>query len=173
MNLMIHIEPLHSLRLLDLKLQVVNTSSTQEPQESVINVIKVQLQNLENKLFSKILAFKSYFMDEILSLKDQIKAFKINGNVQELSIEKSENLILLRERVKYLESENNFLKDGIFNKQKLIARLLENDNKLVDQQFHHVPVQYIQFNQSGSVNGSRSPNDRKYKPVDNNSPRLN
>ena len=81
MNLMIHIEPLHSLRLLDLKLQVVNTSSTQEPQESVINVIKVQLQNLENKLFSKILAFKSYFMDEILSLKDQIKAFKINGNV--------------------------------------------------------------------------------------------
>ena len=112
-------------------------------------------------------------MDEILSLKDQIKAFKINGNVQELSIEKSENLILLRARVKYLESENNFLKDGIFNKQKLIARLLENDNKLVDQQFHHVPVQYIQFNQSGSVNGSRSPNDRKYKPVDNNSPRLN
>ena len=108
-------------------------------------------------------------MDEILSLKDQIKAFKINGNVQELSIEKSENLILLRARVKYLESENNFLKDGIFNKQKLIARLLENDNKLVDQQFHHVPVQYIQFNQSGSVNGSRSPNDRKYKPVDNNS----
>ena len=169
MNLMIHIKPLHSLRLLDLKLQVVNTSSTQEPQESVINVIKVQLQNLENKLFSKILAFKSYFMDEILSLKDQIKAFKIDGNVQELSIEKSENLILLRERVKYLESENNFLKDGIFNKQKLIARLLENDNKLVDQQFHHVPVQYIQFNQSGSVNGSRSPNDRKYKPVDNNS----
>ena len=81
MNLMIHIEPLHSLRLLDLKLQVVNTSSTQEPQESVINVIKVQLQNLENKLFSKILALKSYFMDEILSLKDQIKAFKINGNV--------------------------------------------------------------------------------------------
>ena len=78
---MIHIEPLHSLRLLDLKLQVVNTSSTQEPQESVINVIKVQLQNLENKLFSKILALKSYFMDEILSLKDQIKAFKINGNV--------------------------------------------------------------------------------------------
>ena len=123
MNLMIQIKPLHFLRLLDLKLQVVNTSSTQEPQESVINVIKVQLQNLENKLFSKILAFKSYFMDEILSLKDQIKAFKINGNVLELSIEKSENLILLRERVKYLESENNFLKDGIFNKRKRIARL--------------------------------------------------
>ena len=78
-------------------------------------------------------------------------------------------MILLRERVKYLESENNFLKDGIFNKQKLIARLLENDNKLVDQQFHHVPVQSIQFNQSGSVNGSRSPNGRKYKPVDNSS----
>ena len=96
--------------------QVVNMSTTQEPKESDINVTKGQLQNLENKLVGKILAFKSYFMDEILSLKDQIKDYKINDNVQELSIEKSEDLILLRERVKYLESENNFLKDDIFNK---------------------------------------------------------
>ena len=64
-------------------------------------------------------------MDEILSLKDQIKDYKVNDNVQELSIKKSKNLILLRERVKYLESENKFLKDDIFNKQKLIDKLLE------------------------------------------------
>ena len=94
--------------------------TTQEPQESDINVTKVQLQSLENKLLGKILAFKSYFMDEILSLKNQIKAYKINDNGLELSTEKSEDLILLRERVKYLESENKFLKDGIFNKQKCI-----------------------------------------------------
>ena len=50
--------------------QVVNMSTTQEPQESDINVTKVQLQSLENKSFGKILAFKSYFMDKILSLKD-------------------------------------------------------------------------------------------------------
>ena len=100
--------------------QVVNMSTTQEPKESDINVTKGQLQNLENKLVGKILALKSYFMDEILSLKDQIKDYKINDNVQELSTEKSEDLILLRERVKYLESENKFLKDGIFNKQKCI-----------------------------------------------------
>ena len=49
-----------------------------------------------------------------------------------LSIEKSEDLILLSERVKYLESENKFLKDDIFNKQKLIDKLLENNNNLVD-----------------------------------------
>ena len=54
-------------------------------------------------------------MGEILSLKDQIKAYKINENVQELSTEKSEDLILLRERIKYLESENKFLKDDILN----------------------------------------------------------
>ena len=88
--------------------QVVNKSTTQEPKESDINVTKDQLQNVENKLVGKILAFKSYFMDEILSLKDQIKDCKINDNVQELSIEKSEDLILLRERVKYLKSENRF-----------------------------------------------------------------
>ena len=89
--------------------------------------------------------------------------------VQELSTDKSEELILLRERIKYLESENKFLKDDIFNKQKLIDKLLENNNKLVDHQSHHVPVQYIQGSQSGPVNGSRSLNDSKYKPVDNNS----
>ena len=94
--------------------------TTQEPQESDINVTKVQLQSLENKLLGKILAFKSYFMDEILSLKNQIKAYKINDNGPELSTEKSEDLILLRERVKYLESENKFLKDDIFNKQKRV-----------------------------------------------------
>ena len=60
----------------------------------------MNLQNLENKLVGKILALKSYFMDEILSLNDQIKAYKINDNVHELSTEKSEDLILLRERVK-------------------------------------------------------------------------
>ena len=64
------------------------------------------------------------------------------------------------------------MKDDIFNKQKLIDKLLENNNKLVDFRSHHVPVQYIQDSQSSSVNGSRSSNDRKYKPVDNNSPQV-
>ena len=47
---------------------------------------------------------------------------------------------------------------------------MENNNKLADYRSHHVPVQYIQGSQSGSVNGSRNDNDRKYKPVNNNSP---
>ena len=145
--------------------QVANMSTTQEPQESDINVTKVQLQSLENKSFGKILAFKSYFMDKILSLKDQIKAYKINDNVLELSTKKSEDLLLLRERVKHLESENKFLKDDIFNKQKRINKLLDNNNKLIDHQSHHVPVQYIQGSQIAPVNKIRSLTDRKYKPV--------
>ena len=108
-------------------------------------------------------------MDEILRLKDQLKAYKINGNEKELSTKKSEDLILLRERVKCLESENKFLKDDIFNKRKLIDKLLENNNNLVDHQ-SHVSVQYIQVSQSGPVNGSRSPIEKKYKPIDNKSP---
>ena len=99
----------------EITMQVVNMRTTQEPQESDINVTKVQLQSLENKLLGKILTFKTYFMDEILSLENEIKAYKINDNGQELSSKKSEDLILLRERVKYLESENKFLKDDIFN----------------------------------------------------------
>ena len=78
-------------------------------------------------------------------------------------------MLLLRGSIKYLESENKFLKDDIFNNQKLIDKLLENNNKLADYQSLHVPVQYIQGSQSGLANGSTSPNDSKYKPVDNNS----
>ena len=52
--------------------------------------------------------------------------------MQELSTEKSEDLILPRDRVKFLESENKFSKDDIFNKQKLIDKLLENNNKVVN-----------------------------------------
>ena len=52
--------------------QVVNMTTTQEPKESDINVTKVQLQNFENKLVGKMLAFKSYFMNKLLSLRDQI-----------------------------------------------------------------------------------------------------
>ena len=37
---------------------VNNISTTQDPQESSINVTKAQLQILQNKLFGKILAFK-------------------------------------------------------------------------------------------------------------------
>ena len=95
---------------------VNNISTTQDPQESGINVTKAQLQILQNTLFGKILAFKWCFIGEILSLKDEIKAYNINDNVQELSTEKSEELILLRERIRYPESENKFLKDDIFNK---------------------------------------------------------
>ena len=82
---------------LEITTQVVNMSTTPEPQESDINVTKVQLHSLENKLFGKILAIKSYLMDEILSLKDKMKAYKINDIVQVLSTEKSEDLILMRE----------------------------------------------------------------------------
>ena len=55
----------------------VNISTTQEPQISAINVTKAQVQSLENKLFSKILGFNSYFMDKILSLRDEIKLTKL------------------------------------------------------------------------------------------------
>ena len=89
--------------------------------------------------------------------------------MQELSTVKSKELKLLKERIKYLEAEKKFLKDDIFDKQKIIDELLENNNKLVDHQSHQVLFQYVQGSQSGLFNGSNSPNDSKYKPVDNNS----
>ena len=52
---------------------------------------------------------------------------------------------------------------------KIIDKLLENSNKLVDHQSYHVPVQYIQGSQSDPVNGRSTLNNSRYKPVDNNS----
>ena len=52
--------------------------------------------------------------------------------------------------------------------QKLTENILENNIKLDDHQFYHVPVQYIQGSQSGPINRSRSLTDRKYKSVDSN-----
>ena len=51
-------------------------------------------------LLRKILAFKSYSMGKILSLNDENKTFKVNGNVQKLQPKKSKDLILLREKNK-------------------------------------------------------------------------
>ena len=47
----------------EITIQVVNKSTTQDPKQSDINVIKGQLQKLENELVGKILVLKSYFMD--------------------------------------------------------------------------------------------------------------
>ena len=51
-------------------------------------------------LLRKILAFKSYSVGKILSLNDENKTFKVNGNVQKLQPKKSEDLILLRKKNK-------------------------------------------------------------------------
>ena len=59
-------------------------------------------------LLGKILVFKSYSMGKILSLNDENKTFKVNDNVQKLQPEKSEDLILLREKINTLNKKNIF-----------------------------------------------------------------
>ena len=41
-------------------------------------------------------------MNEILGLNNENKTYKINNNVQKLPAEKSEDLMLLREKSKYV-----------------------------------------------------------------------
>ena len=88
--------------------QAVTISTTQERKEFDINVTKAQLQNLQNKLVGKILALKSYFIDEILSLNDQIKTYKINDNAHELSTKKSEDLIYREKELNILNQRRSF-----------------------------------------------------------------
>ena len=105
-------------------------------------------------------------MDKILSLKDEVKAYKVDNNVQELPTVKSEDFTLLRERLKCLEAGHKFLKDDINKKQKLIEKVLENNKKLIEHQ-PYVPVQCIHVSQKGPGNRSRSPTHRKCKSVTN------
>ena len=95
--------------------QVVNKSTTQEPQESDQGAIS----QFRNKLLSKILAFKSYFMDQILSLEDKMKAYEINDIVQALywkirrpDINETEREILMREREERRDREYKFINVG-------------------------------------------------------------
>ena len=99
----------------------------------------------------------------------KLKPTKLMTMCRSSLLKNQKNWCYWQKELKYFESENKFLKNDIFNKQKRIEKLLENNNKLVDYESQHVPVQYIWDSQSGPVNESRSPNDSKHKPVDNNS----
>ena len=75
------------------------------------------LDSLEAKLCEKIMAMKSFFMDELQTIKNKsLKSAKIRNtstNIDHGTVDK------LRTKIKLLENENKLLKDDIKNKQKL------------------------------------------------------
>ena len=87
--------------------------------------LNAKFESLESKLYGKIIAIKSYFKDELRSLKNETTINK--EQVYDINTEKTTTL---KNKKKLLELENKLLKDDITNKQKFIDTLLQHDSKL-------------------------------------------
>ena len=134
-------------------------------------VILPRLEALETKLYGKIMAMKSYFMDELCSLKQEAPVTKERDHNQDKTTP-------LRNRIKLLELENRLLKCNVFNKQKFIDTILEQDPKVShntdvtpassNTYDHHVKnePQHIRENQNGETSNTEHYDRRKhdYKP---------
>ena len=68
---------------------------------------------------------KSYFIDELPSLKDEI----IISNVQDCNIN-TENTITVKYKIKLLEPKNKLSKADVTNKQTLIDTILQHNSKI-------------------------------------------
>ena len=88
-----------------------------------------QLDSLEAKLCNKIMAMKSFFMDELQTIKNEsLKSAKIRNTSTNIDYGTIDSL---EAKIKFLETENKLLKDDIKNKQKLIDSILEHNSNLI------------------------------------------
>ena len=89
---------------------------------------------LEIKLVSKIAALKSHLLNDICDLRNEIILLKENNEKEKLahSNNKKDEVLLLKEKIKFLESENSFLKSDINIKQKVVGSILEHSSNLLD-----------------------------------------
>ena len=91
-----------------------------------------QLDSLEAKLCDKIMAMKSFFMDELQTIKNEsLKSAKIRNTSNNID---HGTVNSLQTKIKLLENENKLLKDDKKNKQKLIDSVLEHNSNLIQAQ---------------------------------------
>ena len=87
--------------------------------------LNAKFESLESKLYGEIVAIKSYFTDELRSLKNETTI-----NKEQVYNINNEETTILKNKIKLLELENKLLKDDITNKQKFIDTLLQHNSKL-------------------------------------------
>ena len=84
-----------------------------------------KFESLESNLCGEIIAMKSYFIDELRSLKNETTINK----EQDYNIN-TEETTTLKNKIKLMELENILLKDEVTNKQKLIGTILQHNLEL-------------------------------------------
>ena len=98
--------------------------------------IETHIKLVEEKLLSKIAALKSHLLNDIFDLRNDIMLLKENNEKEKPadSNNKKDEVLLLKEKIKFLESENSFLKSDINIKQKVIDSILEHNFNLLNHQ---------------------------------------
>ena len=100
---------------------------TPNPQAVFPNDFEILFQSLEDKLNGKILAIKSYLLDEAYDLKNELKLLQDNSLTENSEPNEKEEICALKQKVKSLEVENKFLKNDAVSKQNIIDSLLEHN----------------------------------------------
>ena len=90
--------------------------------------LNAKFESLESKLCGKIIAMKSYFIDELRSLINEATLNKEqNCNIS------TEETTILKNKIKLLELENKLLKDDVTNRQ-ILQHKMEVAKKKADYQ---------------------------------------
>ena len=100
-------------------------NNTPNPQAVFPSDFEILFQSLEDKLNGKISAIKSYLLEEVYDLKNELKVLQDNYLTENSESNEKEEICSLKQKVKSLEVENKFLRNDVVNKQNLIDSLLE------------------------------------------------
>ena len=107
---------------------------TPNPQAVFPSDFEILFQSLEDKLKGKISAIKSYLLDEVYDLKNELKVLQDNYLTENSESNEKEEICALKQKVKSLEVENKFLRNDVVSKQNLIDSLLEHNSNLLNHQ---------------------------------------
>ena len=128
-----------------------NNTLTPNPQEVFPSDFETLFQCLEDKLNGKISAIKSYLLDEVYDLKNELKVLQDNYLTENSDSNEKDEICALKQKVKTLEVENQFLRNDVVSKQNLIDSLPEHNSNLLSHQCCGV-IQDTQSNVQSGIN---------------------
>ena len=114
---------------------IANVNTTPRLLSISNSTLNAKLESLESKLYGKIIAMKSYFTNELQSLKNETP-----GSENKDSDNNFGEKTVVENKIKLLELENKLLKDDISNKQKFIDTVLEHNGNLINNQTSDVTL---------------------------------
>ena len=96
-----------------------NNTLTPNSQAVFPSDFEILFQSLEDKLNGQISAIKSYLLDKMYDLVNELKRFQDNYLTENSNSNEKEEICALKKKVKTLEIENNFLRNDVVRKQNI------------------------------------------------------